>query len=74
MADVSYKKLWKKMDEKGLLKTELIREAKITSNSMARMGKDEDVRLHVLVRLCRYFNCGLDDLVDIMPEEMNADI
>ena len=74
MADVSYKKLWKKMDEKGLLKTELIREAKITSNSMARMGKDEDVRLHVLVQLCRYFNCGLDDLVEIMPEEMKADI
>jgi DNA-binding Xre family transcriptional regulator len=68
MTDVSYEKLWRKLDERGLLKTELIREAKITSNSMARLGKDEDVRLNVLVKLCRYFDCRLDDLVDILPE------
>ena len=38
-----------KLEERNMLKTELIREAKITSNSMARLGKNEDVRVNVLV-------------------------
>ena len=69
MADVSYDKLWKKLEERNMLKTELIREAKITSNSMARLGKNEDVRVNVLVRLCRYFDCTIDDIMDILPED-----
>ena len=66
---VSYDKLWKKLEERNMLKTELIREAKITSNSMARLGKNEDVRVNVLVRLCRYFDCTIDDIMDILPED-----
>ena len=69
MADVSYEKIWIKMREHGMKKTDLIKAAGITSNSMARLGKDQDVRLFVLVRLCRVFNCTVDDLIDILPEE-----
>ena len=70
MADVSYEKLWIKMRELGMKKTDLIKAAGITSNSMARLGKGQDVRLFVLVRLCRVFNCTIDDLIDILPEKV----
>lgn len=41
MVEVSYEKLWKKLEEEHMLKTELIKATGITSTSMARMGKGE---------------------------------
>ena len=49
---VSYKKLWKLLIDKGLNKTQLCAEAGITTNAMARLGRDEDVRVEVLVKIC----------------------
>lgn len=69
MADVSYAKLWKKMEEKGLMKSELCREAKITTNAMAKLGRNDDVRVNILVKLCRYFNCTVDEIMDVLPAE-----
>ena len=43
--------------------------AGITTNAMARMGKDEDVRLDTLVKICQHFNCTLDDIVEIIPDD-----
>lgn len=39
----SYNRLWKLMIDKKINKTTLRREAGITSNAMAKMGKDEPV-------------------------------
>ena len=72
MADVSYSKLWKMLEERHMLKTELIHAAGISSNSMARLGKNEDVRVNVLVRICRFFHCKVDDIMDILPENGDA--
>ena len=58
---VSYKKLWKLLIDKGLNKTQLCAEAGITTNAMARLGRDEDVRVEVLVKICSALNCTMDD-------------
>lgn len=68
MAEVSYEKLWRMLEDRHMLKTELIHAARISSNSMARLGRNEDVRVHVLVSICRFFNCKVDDIMDILPE------
>ena len=52
-----------------MMKTDLIREAKISTNSMARMGKNEDVRLETLAKIALALDCKLDDLVDYVSEE-----
>ena len=62
---VSYNKL---IDE-GMSKTDLIKASKITTNAMAKLGKNEDVRVEVLVKICRALNCTLDDIVDILPDD-----
>ena len=36
---------------------------------MAKMAKDENVSLDVLVRICRALNCTMDDILDIIPAE-----
>lgn len=63
---VSYVKLWKLLIDKGMTKTDLIKSAKISTNAMAKLGKNEDVRVEVLVKICSALNCSLDDIVDIV--------
>lgn len=61
---VSYNKLWKILEERQMLKTELVKSAKISTNAMAKLGKDEDVRFAILVSICNTLNCKIDDIVD----------
>ena len=68
----SYNKLWKMLIDRNMMKTDLIREAKISTNSMARMGKNEDVRLETLAKIALALDCKLDDLVEVIPDEMEA--
>ena len=41
----SYNKLWKLLIDKKMNKTQLREAAKISSNAMAHLSKDEDVRV-----------------------------
>ena len=61
---VSYKKLWKLLIDKNINKTELIRKTGITSNAMAKMGKNETVQLDVLIKICKVLDCKIDDIVE----------
>ena len=63
---VSYDKLWKILNEREMLKTDLIKAAKISTNAMAKLGKNEDVRLGILVNICKTLECKIDDIVDIV--------
>lgn len=62
---VSYDKLWKLMIDKKINKTQLSEKAGITTNEMAKMGKDEMVKMKTLVKICEVFNCKLDEIMEI---------
>ena len=62
---VNYDKLWNILNERGMMKTELIKEAKISTNAMAKLGKNEDVRVGVLAKICVALGCKQDDIVEI---------
>ena len=66
---VSYQKLWDRMTDQNLSKTELTHMAGISTNAMAKLGRNEDVRVNILEKLCRTLQCSFDDLVEILPEE-----
>ena len=65
---VSYNKLWKMLIDKGMNKTQLCQKAKISTNAMAKLGKNEDVRVEVLTKICVELGCSLDDIIEIVPE------
>lgn len=65
---VSYNKLWKMLIDKNMSKTELTHLAGISTNAMAKLGKDEDVRVNILEKLCTSLDCKLDDIVEFVPE------
>lgn len=67
---VYYNKLWKILIDRGMRKTQLIKAAQISTNAMAKLGKNEDVRVEVLVRICGVLNCSIDDIMDIIPKEI----
>ena len=70
---VSYKKLWKLLIDKEMSKTELIKKAKISTNAMAHLGKNEDVRVEVLVKICETLGCDISDIMEIVTPAEEAE-
>ncbi|MBQ3194066.1 MAG: helix-turn-helix transcriptional regulator [Oscillospiraceae bacterium] len=64
---ISYNKLWKLLIDKGYNKTKLCEEAHISTNAMAKLGRNENVRVDVLVKICGVLNCSMDDILEIVP-------
>lgn len=65
MSRVSYKKLWKLLIDKDMKKKDLREATGISSSSMAKLGKNENVTTDVLVRICNALNCELSDIMEL---------
>ncbi len=66
---VSYNRLWKLMIDKRISKTELTHIAGISTNAMAKLGRDEDVRMAVLEKICSALDCKIEDIVEIQNDD-----
>ena len=65
---VSYKKLWKILIDRDLKKKDLPALANISTSTVVKLTKGENVNTEILVRICRAFNCTFDDIMEILPE------
>lgn len=70
----SYNKLWKLLIDKGWKKKDLQRAAGLSSSSIAKLSKNENVQMDVLVRICSSLNCDISDIVEILPIEPSKTI
>ena len=61
----SYNRLWKMLIDKHMTKTEMRKLAGISTNVLAKMGKDEPVAMDTLAKIATALQCGLDDIVEI---------
>lgn len=66
---VSYKKLWKLLIDKDLKKRDLCQMAGVSSASVAKLTKGENVQTDVLVKICAALSCGIEDIMEILPEQ-----
>jgi len=66
---LSYKKLWVMLVERDLKKTEFAKKAKISSASLAKLGKGANVTTDVLVRICEELKCDISDICEIVPDD-----
>lgn len=64
----SYNKLWKMLIDRKISKTEMRLAAGITTNMLAKMGKDEAVNLDTLVKVALFLDCGIDDILEFEEE------
>ena len=69
---LSYKKLWVKLVERDLKKTEFARKAGISSASLAKLGKGANITTDVLLKICEYFDCDISDIVEVIKQTMIA--
>lgn len=65
---MSYKKLWKLLIDRDMKKTDLRKTAGISSSSLAKLGKDENVTTDVLLRICESLNVNLNDIAETVPD------
>ena len=65
---VSYDKLWKLLIDKGWTKTKLRQEAGISSSSLAKLGKGENITTDVLLKICIALDCGIEAIIEIVDK------
>ena len=65
----SYNRLWKLLIDKGINKQELKRISGVSSASMAKLGKGQNVTTDVLLRICTALDCTVGDIMEIIPDE-----
>ena len=50
-------------------KTQLRLAANISTNAMAKLGRDESVPIETLEKICDVFKCTINDVMDFISEE-----
>ena len=61
---ISYDNLWKLLIDKRLNKTQLKELAGISTNAVAKLGKNESVSLETLEKICKILKCNIGDIVE----------
>ena len=70
---VSYNRLWKLLIDKGINKSQLCKQAKISTNAMAKLGKNEDVSVEVLTKICEELRCSIGEIMELVEDDERID-
>lgn len=66
---MSYNKLWKLLIDKKMKKSDLRKNAKISSSTLAKLTNDENVTTDVLVKICNELKCDVSDIMEFVPDD-----
>ena len=66
---ISYRPLWNTMHDKGVTTYTLRFKYKISHSTVERLQKDEPVSTYTVDRLCKLLGCGLNDIMEYIPDE-----
>ena len=66
---VSYKKLWKLLIDKDMMKKDLKEKANISWTSITKMSKGEDVSMEVLKKVCYALECDIGDIIEMISDK-----
>lgn len=66
---ISYKKLWKLLIDKEMIKKDLAEQAGISSTSIAKLGKNENINTDILLKICLALDCDISDIMKIEKDE-----
>jgi DNA-binding Xre family transcriptional regulator len=54
-------------------KTELQVAARISTTSMSKLSKGENIQTDVLVKICKALDCNITDIMDLLPDDKSND-
>lgn len=69
MANISYKKLWKLLIDKNMKKKDLQKMAGISSSSIAKLGRNENVNTEIINKICNALDCDTSDIMEMESAE-----
>lgn len=64
MFKITYNKLWKMLIDKNMNKQDLRGAAGISSASIAKLGKGDNITTDVLLKICEAMDCKLEDIME----------
>lgn len=66
---ISYKKLWHLLIDREMKKSDLMRLSNISTTSMAKLSKNENVTTDVLQKICKALKCDIADIMEFVPDQ-----
>lgn len=66
---ISYKKLWVLLIQKDISKATLRKDVGLSTGTMSKLNKGEEVALTVLMSLCDYLDCDIGDICEVLRDE-----
>jgi DNA-binding Xre family transcriptional regulator len=66
---VSYKKLWKLLIDKDMKKKDLRAATGLSTTTLAKLGKNENVSTDILVKICKALECNIGDIMEVVEED-----
>ena len=65
---ISYNKLWKMLIDKDMKKSDLKEKSGISSASLAKLGKGNNITTDVLLRICEAMDCRIEDILETVRD------
>ena len=69
---VSYKRLWKLLIDKDMKKKDLAEVANISTYTINKLNRGENVNTDTLVRICHALNCWLEDIMELVDDDIRS--
>lgn len=68
---ISYNKLWKLLIDKNMNKQDLKKVSGISTASIAKLGKGENITTDVLLKICNALACDIADIMEIVSDDLS---
>ena len=66
---ISYKRLWKLLIDRDMMKKDLAEQAGVSTASIAKLGRNENVNTDILLKICVALKCEISDILEIVTDE-----
>ena len=66
---ITYKKLWKMLIDREMMKKDLREGCDLSPASMAKLAKNRNLNTDILVRVCNFLRCDISDICEIILDE-----
>lgn len=70
MATISYKKLWVLLIQKDISQVKFRKDCNISTGTMTKLRRNEEVALSVILRICDYLDCNIGDVCDVVKAQL----
>lgn len=66
---ISYNRLWHILIDRGMNKQDLKEAAGVSTASIAKLGRGENVQTKILLKICTALNVGINDIMETVEDE-----